>query len=140
MAVVIDASALAEYLVGSVAGEAAAAILGRDRAIHLPHLAVVETASVLRGWFLGGHLHAERARAALTDLAEFPGTRWPAEPLLARVWELRDNLSAYDATYVALAEALDATLLTADVRLARALENRASCVVKLLSTASRPSA
>lgn len=132
MAVVVDASAFAEYLVGSPLGVAAATSLGHDSAVHLPHLAVVETASVLRGWVLGGHLSAERAQAALTDLGDFPGTRWPAEPLLPRVWELRDNLSAYDATYVALAEALDATLLTADARLARAIEGRASCRIELL--------
>lgn len=132
MALVIDASALAEYLVGGPLGVAASAVLGHVRAIHLPHLAIVETTSVLRGWVLGGHLPPERARAALTDLAAFPGTRWPAEPLLPRVWELRDNLSAYDATYVALAEALDATLLTADARLARAVHGHATCGVELL--------
>lgn len=131
MAVVVDASVLAEYLVGSPRGVAAASTLARDASVHVPHLAVVETASVLRGWVLGGHLSADRASAALTDLAAFPGTRWPAEPLLPRIWELRD-LSAYDATYVALAEALDATLLTADARLARAVDGRAGCAVGLI--------
>lgn len=135
MALVIDASVLAEYLVGSSLGVTAASLFHGDPAVHVPHLGIVETASVLRGWGLGGHLRSERARTALTDLADFPGTRWPAEPLLPRVWELRDNLSADDATYVALTEALDARLLTADARLARAIEGHAECDVQLLDPA-----
>lgn len=75
---------------------------------------------MLRGWVRGSTLSAGRAEAALTDLADFPGTRHPHEPLLPRVWALRDTVSAYDAQYVALAEALDAVLLTGDARLARA--------------------
>lgn len=135
MTLVVDASVLAEYLVGRPLGVAAASVLHGDSAVHMPHLAIVETASVLLGWSLGGRLRSERARTALTDLADFPGTRWPAEPLLPRVWELRDKLSAYDATYVALAEALDASLLTADARLARAIEGHAECDVQLLDPA-----
>lgn len=134
MAQVIDASALAEYLIGSRLGVRAATALESDPELHLPHLAVVETASVLRGWVLGGHVSEARARAALADLAAFPATRWPAEPLLPRLWELRDNLSAYDATYVALAESLDATLVTADARLARALAGFSACSVNLFRT------
>lgn len=138
MTLVVDASALSEYLIGSPVGLAVASALAADPQAHLPHLAVVETASVLGGWVRGGQLSPDRARAALADLADFPGSRWPAEPLLPRLWELRDNLSAYDATYVALAEALDAVLLTADQRLSRAIEARATCAVRLFgpSTAS----
>lgn len=132
MSIVLDASALAEYLVSSGLGSAVAGILARDSEVHVPHLAVVETTSVLRGWVLGGHLRAERAAAALTDLAAFPGQWWPAEPLLPRIWQLRDNLSAYDATNVALAEALDATLVTADSRLARVIVDTAYCQVELV--------
>lgn len=131
MALVLDASVLAEYLVGTPIGVAAALSLVGSEDLHLPHLAIVETTSVLRGWVRGGQLSATRAEGALADLADFPGTRWPAEIVLSRIWELRDNFSAYDANYVALAEALDAVLLTADARLARALE-RHPCQVRLL--------
>lgn len=132
MALVVDASALAEFLVGSRRGLAVASALGNDPQRHLPHLAIVEAASVLRGWVRSGQVTEQRARAALTDLADLPAGRWPVEALLTRIWELRNNLSAYDATYVALAEALNATLLTADVRLARALTGRSDCPVELV--------
>lgn len=133
MALVIDASALAEYLIGTSLGVIVADRLARDPERHVPHLAVVEVASVLRGWVRGGHLPAARAEAALTDLADFPATRWPAEVLLGRVWELRENLTAYDAVYVALAEALDATLLTTDARLVRAMDGRSECRIDLIA-------
>jgi predicted nucleic acid-binding protein len=67
-----------------------------------------------------GTVDIRRAALALTDLAALPLRRAPHRPLLARCWELRDNLTVYDASYVALAEALDATLLTGDGWLARA--------------------
>ena len=133
MALVVDASVLSEYLVDSPFGREAAGVMreqGDD--LHIPHLAVVETTSALRGWARAGRLPAGIAAAALDDLADFPAVRWPAEPLLPRVWELRDNLTSYDATYVALAEALDGTLLTADARLARGAEGRARCSVRLV--------
>ncbi len=133
MAVVVDASALAEYLIGTARGVAVAARLARDPVCHVPHLAIIEVSSVLRGWVRGGLLAGSRAESALIDLADFPATRWPVEPLLSRLWELRDNLSAYDAAYVALAEALEATLLTADARLARAVEAHGRCQVDLIS-------
>lgn len=137
MPLVVDASVLSEYLVGSPSAPQAAGLTsehGDD--LHLPHLAIVETVSALRGWVRGGRLPERRAAQALEDLADFPAHRWPAEPLLPRIWELRDNLTAYDATYVALAESLDATLLTADVRLARRAQGRARCPVTLIWTAS----
>lgn len=119
---VVDASALAEYLVSNDKGRKVAALL-KHRHLHIPHLAIVETASVLRGLVLGAHLNPERAAMALADLADFPATRWSAEPLLPRIWQLRSNLSAYDATYIALTEALDGELLTTDARLARGAES-----------------
>ena len=133
MTLVIDASALTEYLLSSTRGEHIAELLSADRQLHLPHLAVVETVSALRGWVRSSQLSEGRARTALTDLADLPATRWASEPLLARIWDLRDNISAYDATYVALAEALDATLLTCDVRLARAVEQVAACPIVTVS-------
>ncbi|ACZ32164.1 PilT protein domain protein [Xylanimonas cellulosilytica DSM 15894] len=130
---VVDASALAEYLVSSAAGQAIGEELrAHDGALHVPHLAVVETVSVLRGLVLGGFLTAERAAAALADLADLPAERWPSEPLLPRIWELRSNLSAYDATYVALAEALDADVVTRDARLARGAQTVSRCTVRVV--------
>jgi predicted nucleic acid-binding protein len=82
-----------------------------------PHLIDTEVAHVLRKHALGGRLDDGRAGEALVDLDELPLERYPARPLLARIWTLRHNLSAYDATYVALAEALDAPLITTDRRL-----------------------
>ncbi|MBN9105210.1 MAG: type II toxin-antitoxin system VapC family toxin [Propionibacteriaceae bacterium] len=133
MTLVVDASALAEFLVGSPRGVAVASALARDPQRHLPHLAIVETMSVMRRWARTGQVTEPRARAALTDLADFPASRWSIEPLLPRIWELRDNLSAYDASYVALAEALEATLLTADARLERALRGVSDCMIELIS-------
>lgn len=132
MTLVVDASVLAEYLLGSVVGREVGSAFHRDPALHVPHLAVVEVTSVLRGLVRAGDVTRSRAEAALDDLADLPATRWPAEPLLPRIWTLRDRLSAYDATYVALAEALDATLITADARLALAVQDQ-PCRVKLVS-------
>jgi predicted nucleic acid-binding protein len=87
---------------------------------HVPHLAIIETVSVLRGLVGASKLTESRAEGALQDLVQLPVVRHPHEPLLEWVWQLRANLTAYDATYVALAETLDATLLTCDARLARA--------------------
>lgn len=86
----------------------------------MPHLATIETTSVIRGWSVGGWLEPRIAQRALVDLASFQAVRHHHEPYLPRAWELRHNLSAYDAVYVALAETLDAPLLTCDARLARA--------------------
>jgi predicted nucleic acid-binding protein len=85
---------------------------------------------VLRGRLAGGHLDTRRAELALADLVDIPVQRAPHRPLLARCWELRANLTVYDAAYVALAEALDAVLLTGDARLVKAPGPR--CRIELL--------
>ena len=85
-----------------------------------PDLLRVEVASVLRRHAGGGSLTAQQANAAIDDLLAFPITVYPTAPLLRRVWELRPNVTAYDACYVALAEAVGFPLLTADRRLANA--------------------
>ena len=72
-----------------------------------------------------GEIDRDRGAAALADLADLPVRRYPHDILLPRVWELRNNLTAYDAVYVALAEALDAPLLTRDKRLAAAAGHHA---------------
>jgi predicted nucleic acid-binding protein len=86
--------------------------------LHAPHLLDVEAAQVIRRYAANGDIDDERGRLALDDLADFPLRRYPHDVLLPRIWSLRNNLTAYDAAYIALAEALDAPLLTRDRRLA----------------------
>lgn len=118
---VLDASALVELLLGTEAGrKVASRVADPTLALHVPHLADVEVAQALRRYVLDGALPAESAAAALEDLRALDLERHAHEPLLDRVWALRDNLTAHDAVYVALAEALDCTLLTCDGGLARA--------------------
>jgi predicted nucleic acid-binding protein len=124
--IVADASAVVELLLG---GDAAASIAARlldpAETIHVPHLLDVEVAQVLRRYGLSGELDVERGERAIADLADFPFRRYPHTALLERAWELRHSLSAYDGVYVALAEALDATLVTRDRRLARSRSHSA---------------
>jgi predicted nucleic acid-binding protein len=80
----------------------------------------IEVAQVLRRYALTGQIAVERCQEALADMADLPLTRYPHDFLFPRIWELRDNLTAYDAAYVALAEALDSPLLTRDQRIASA--------------------
>ena len=118
---VLDASAVVELLLGTEAGrQVAARITDPALALHVPHLADVEVTQALRRYVREGALAADSAVAALEDLRSLDLERHGHEPLLDRVWALRDDLTAYDAVYVALAEALDCTLLTCDERLARA--------------------
>ncbi len=104
----------------------------RDEAVtlHAPHLLGIEVAQVLRRLEAAGELSSARAAQALGDLQALDVDRYDHELLLPRIWNLRKNLTAYDAAYVALAELLDAPLLTFDRRLAGAPGNRA--VVELL--------
>ena len=102
----------------------------RGQSLAAPELIDLETASVIRRGLLAGRLDNRRARLALTDLVELPLHRAPHRPLLPRCWELRDNLTVYDAAYVALAELLGAVLVTADARLAGAPGVR--CEVELI--------
>jgi predicted nucleic acid-binding protein len=119
---VLDASAVVEWLKGGELGEAMVAALGEPGAgpFYAPDLMDVEVASAFRRLVRDGHVDDARATAAVHLLAEVPVERRSATVLLPRVWALRHNLSAYDATYVALAEALDCPLLTCDGRLADA--------------------
>jgi predicted nucleic acid-binding protein len=91
-----------------------------DESAAVPHLADSEVAHALRAQALRGRLTPEQARDALGLWARLGVRRFPAVGLLPRIWELRVNLSAYDATYVALSEALGCDLVTADARLAQA--------------------
>jgi len=131
IALVIDAGVLVFALAddGTV-GDTARARL-RGRALDAPELIDLETASVIRRALRAGRIDGRRGELALAALVRLPLRRAPHRPLLDRCWELRENLSVYDAAYVALAERLDALLLTADARLAKAPGPR--CRVELLS-------
>ena len=119
--IVLDASATVEFLLGTDRGERVARrLLDASDRLHAPHLIDVEVAQVLRRLVASGEIASERGEEALTDLGDLPVLRHPHHPLLPRVWTLRSNLTAHDAVYVALAESLDAILLTLDGRLARA--------------------
>ena len=118
--IVLDASAAVEWLLLRPGSRAVMeAIESPDVTVHAPGLLGVEVAAALRGLVLGGHAPPERAALALADLTATDIDVHDPTPLLPRAWELRDNLTPYDATYVALAETLDATLITADGRIAR---------------------
>jgi predicted nucleic acid-binding protein len=119
--IVVDASAMLEVLlVTPAAGRVMDRLFSSGETLHAPHLLDLEVAQVLRRYCALGELGARRGREALQDLAELPLVRYPHDLFLPRVWELRRNLTAYDAAYVALAEALDAPLLTRDEALAGA--------------------
>jgi predicted nucleic acid-binding protein len=119
--IVLDASAMVELLLGTERGHGVASrIADPSLALHVPHLLDVEVVQALRRYVREGELGAAEASAALGDLRALDLRRHEHEPLLDRVWSLRENMTAYDAVYVALAEALDAKLLTCDERLARA--------------------
>ena len=117
--IVLDASALVELVLGTQAGRKVAERIADPRVgLHAPHLADVEVAQVLRRYVEDAEAGA--GAAALADLRALDLERHSHEALLERVWSLRENVTAYDAVYVALAEALDAPLVTCDARLARA--------------------
>lgn len=100
-------------------------VLRRGQTIHAPHLLDLEVLQVLRRYCTSGELTAERAEQALTDYLDFPMTRYAYDALAPRIWELRQNATAYAAAYVALAEALSAPLITRDRRLANSSGHRA---------------
>lgn len=129
---VVDASCLFEVVADTPGSESIRRILAHDPDHAAPHLVDAEVAAVIQAQHRKGALDTTAARQALADLAAWPGERYAHRSLLERAWELRDNLRAYDALYVALAEALDATLLTLDGRLARASGPR--CPVELVAT------
>ena len=119
--IVLDASAAIEWLLQSPAGiKIDKRIASRSQSLHAPHLLDVEVAQVLRRYVREKTITAQRGQEALEDLAGLPLDRYPHDFLIPRVWQLRATLTAYDAVYVALAELLDAPLLTCDTKIASA--------------------
>lgn len=128
--IVVDASVVTEAVGGSSDRNLEAMRRITSEASLAPHLLDLEVASALRGLVRRGALAEALAQAALRHLAVLPVTRCDHRPLLARCWRLRDNLTVYDAAYVALAEATGSVLLTSDQRLARATGT--GCEIELL--------
>ena len=119
--IVVDASAILELLLNTAAAsEVAERVFAPGQTLHAPHLLDIEVAQVLRRYSRARVLNAERSHEALRDFLDLPLNRYPHELFLSRIWELRHNLTAYDAAYIALSEALDAPLVTCDRRMASA--------------------
>jgi predicted nucleic acid-binding protein len=119
--IVVDASALLEVVLRRPGGPPIEARLRESEAsMHAPHLIDVEIAQALRRFAVNGNISPDRGTQALAALVDLPLQRYPHHAFLPRIWELRENVTAYDAVYLALAETLDAPLVTRDRRLAAA--------------------
>jgi predicted nucleic acid-binding protein len=116
---VLDASAAIEWLLQTTAGQLIQSrIYSSFESLHAPHLLDVEVGQTVRRLVREGTVSAQRGEQAILDLLNLRVTRYPHFVLLTRIWQLRHNLTAYDAAYMALAETLQATLVTRDARLA----------------------
>ena len=129
--IVLDASAVVAVLVGPGPGaeRIRRKVEGPGESLHVPHVMDLEVLHALRRQTLLGTLSRERGAEALEDLKNIAFVRYPHASLADRIWDLKNNLTTYDAAYVALAEALDAPLITMDARLARAPGIRTSVEV-----------
>ena len=127
---VVDASCLCEVLIGAPGAEAIRDRLAVESDHAAPHIVDVEVFGVIRREHLRGRLDRTEATQAVQDLAAWPGERFGHRFLLDRAWELRDTVRGWDAMYVALAEALEATLVTTDLRLASA--SGPACSIEVL--------
>jgi predicted nucleic acid-binding protein len=118
--IVLDASVLVPAIADdAAAGAVARARLRADPDLHVPHIADLEVLSVLRRLQRVGRIDAARSANALRDLEDLRLVRYPHWPLAARIWDLRGNLTPYDACYIVLAETLGCTLVTGDARISR---------------------
>lgn len=124
--IVVDTSAVLSALMTSPATTRLQRRLADDGDLHVPHLLDVEILHALRRLVTTGALSDERAQEVRDDVDQLALTRYPHGPLADRIWELRHNLSAYDATFVSLCEALDVPFVTCDARLARAPAHHAT--------------
>jgi predicted nucleic acid-binding protein len=125
--IVLDSSAAVDFLVGSdPLGGWVEACIAADDDLHAPHVVDVEVVGAIRRLVLAGELAGTVARRALEDLDALDLRRYPHLPFVPRIWQLREKIHPADACFVALAEALDATLVTTDSRLAAAPGIRAS--------------
>ncbi len=129
---IVDASCLYEVIVDAEQAEQVRARLASDTDHAAPHVIDVEVLSIVRRDRALGRLDSTAAHQAVEDLRDWPGERFGHRSLLERAWELRENVRAWDAVYVALAEALDATLLTLDRRLGRV--QGLACAVDVVAT------
>jgi predicted nucleic acid-binding protein len=119
--IVLDASAVIEWLLWTSRGiRIDQRLFSKPVTLHAPHLLDVEVAQVLRRYARDGIITAQRGQEALEDLSDLSLYRYPHDFLMQRVWELRPNLTAYDAVYVALAEVVNAPLVTCDAKIASA--------------------
>ncbi|MGH3975645.1 MAG: type II toxin-antitoxin system VapC family toxin [Pseudonocardiaceae bacterium] len=125
MTVVVDASIVLRLLANRTIDEGLRQRLAAQRTVHAPHLIDAEVASAVRGLLLGGKIGLPRAAEMLADFAALRIIRHPMHPHLSRIIELRNNLAAYDACYVALSETLRMPLLTQDLKLSRAIGHHA---------------
>lgn len=117
--IVLDASAAVHYLLATEGVWDQVVSRLEDEDLHVPQVFEYEVASALRAGAIRRDMTAARAEGALNDLTALTVTRHPPQPLLERIWQLRNSLTVFDASYVALAEALEAPILTADGRMAR---------------------
>lgn len=128
--IVVDASALMEMLLCTKTGRRVSfRLLTPEETLHAPHLIDLEIAQVLRKYCARGDMTELEACVVLRDLSDLPMNRYPHDILLDRIWDLRHNMTAYDAAYVALAEALESPLVTCDSHLASASGHRAEIEV-----------
>ncbi|MGH3811597.1 MAG: type II toxin-antitoxin system VapC family toxin [Pseudonocardiaceae bacterium] len=136
---VFDAAVLVNALVvAGPAGDDAREVL-RDRSLlHVPSIFAAEATSAIRSMQARGDVSSGLARGAVSKIKVVRTVQYPFEPFLDRVWELRDNLSVYDGWYVALAESLETSLVTADRRLAKALGPRCPVVEVARCAAGSP--
>ena len=116
--IVLDASVVVELLTNGVLADSIRKELDRrDESLIVPHLIDVEVMSALRRLAAGQRIDSHRTGQFLAGLAALPAERYSHTPLISRIWELRHNFTAYDATYIAMAEATDSVLYTCDEKL-----------------------
>lgn len=127
--IVVDASVVIEWLLRLPRRDAAEIVLSANDALEAPHLLLTEVAQTVRRYEARTEISADRAAEAIDDLADLDLHLHAHDMLMNQVWQLRHNLTAYDATYVALATALEVPLVTFDQRLANAVGNAATVIV-----------